>query len=511
MFPLSFVPLVGGILPFFVCPTTVASKPSSFSVSVRGNGVAFLDGPLSADNVGVFTSNNNLYSTDINLGGINLTVNLDTGSSDLVILRPGLSFAFTNTTDLQTNETFGKGEAIGNINFANLRIGDFELPQQAFFDAAQTKDLDNSGDGILGISFNAPSAVLGTLAQAVGNDIALQIGSTPLPALFSQQPDLPDSFDVALTRADELGDVSEGTFLIGEHDDNFQDVTDAPQLTSVSPDHWSVVLDSMKVNGQAFQFDPSRIQNVPSGKVAAVLDTGFSFPPLPPAAVDAIYSSISGAVFDKDQGIWIVPCNETTQLSFVFAGNEFLVHPLDLTAAAAGPFNTADPSTNVTVCINRFQYLTLDPNEFVGFDLILGDAFLRNAYISFNYGDENIPPFVQMIPTTTDFNQALQEFQTQRAATLAKLPPTADPASIANKEGQQAPANGSNGPSSPTTGSSGQPDATQTSESTTGTAQPTTTSQNANPTNTGNGAGRDTVMNVGSLSVTALLCAGILL
>lgn len=65
-----------------------------------------------------------------------------------------------------------------------------------------------------------------------------------------------------------------------------------------------------------------------------------------------------------------------------YRGTEFLVHPLDLTAAAAGPFNTADPTTNVTVCINRFQYLTLDPAEFVGFDLILGDAFLRNAYAS---------------------------------------------------------------------------------------------------------------------------------
>lgn len=171
----------------------------------------------------------------------------------------------------------------------------------------------------MGISFNAPSAVLNTLAQSVGSDTALQIGSTPMPNLFSQQPNLPDSFDVSLTRADELGDVAQGTFLIGEHDENFQNVAGAPQLTSVSGDHWSVVLDAMKVNGQAFQFNASRIQGVPAGKVAAVLDTGFSFPPLPAPAVDAIYSSIPGAVFDTDQSVWIVPCNESTQLSFVFA------------------------------------------------------------------------------------------------------------------------------------------------------------------------------------------------
>ena len=36
-----------------------------------------------------------------------------------------------------------------------------------------------------------------------------------------------------------------------------------------------------------------------------------------------------------------------------------------------------------TVCVNTYQYLTLDPNSFVGFDIILGDAFLRNVYASY--------------------------------------------------------------------------------------------------------------------------------
>ena len=35
------------------------------------------------------------------------------------------------------------------------------------------------------------------------------------------------------------------------------------------------------------------------------------------------------------------------------------------------------------VCVNTYQYLTLDPNSFVGFDIILGDAFLRNVYASY--------------------------------------------------------------------------------------------------------------------------------
>lgn len=62
-------------------------------------------------------------------------------------------------------------------------------------------------------------------------------------------------------------------------------------------------------------------------------------------------------------------------------GQEYFVHPLDLTLPVSGPI--AGPgSQNVTACINTFQYLTLDPTEFFGFDLILGDAFLRNVYAS---------------------------------------------------------------------------------------------------------------------------------
>ena len=67
----------------------------------------------------------------------------------------------------------------------------------------------------------------------------------------------------------------------------------------MSDQHWSIVMDAMKVNGQAFSFNKSRISGTPSGKIVAALDTGFSFPPLPAAAVDAIYSTIPGALFDS--------------------------------------------------------------------------------------------------------------------------------------------------------------------------------------------------------------------
>ena len=59
------------------------------------------------------------------------------------------------------------------------------------------------------------------------------------------------------------------------------------------------------------------------------------------------------------------------------------MHPLDLTWPLVFQMPTSNNKmANATVCINTYQYLTLDPNSFVGFDIILGDAFLRNVYAS---------------------------------------------------------------------------------------------------------------------------------
>ena len=56
------------------------------------------------------------------------------------------------------------------------------------------------------------------------------------------------------------------------------------------------------------------------------------------------------------------------------------LHPLDL----AIPFAITLPSgENRTVCVGAYQINSLDPNKgFSGFDMILGDGFLRSVYAS---------------------------------------------------------------------------------------------------------------------------------
>ena len=180
------------------------------------------------------------------------------------------------------------------------------------------QDFDlTSFDGIMGMAFDIGS-IYGTVQKAWGTEKADELARSPITALFAEDISLPNNFDVQLGRTSETEDVAEGTFVISSHAEGYESVASAPKLPRVAPEHWSVVIDAMSVNGQNFAFNQSRIDGVPKGSIVAALDTGFSFPPLPPAAVDAIYGSISGAIYDQYSQVWLVPCNGSTNLTFVF-------------------------------------------------------------------------------------------------------------------------------------------------------------------------------------------------
>lgn len=58
------------------------------------------------------------------------TVLLDTGSTDLWVNTKGRKLKLTNTTDVVTGIGYGSGQIEGNIDFADLKIGDFVIDSQ---------------------------------------------------------------------------------------------------------------------------------------------------------------------------------------------------------------------------------------------------------------------------------------------------------------------------------------------------------------------------------------------
>lgn len=55
---------------------------------------------------------------------------LDTGSTDLWVNTKGRKLKLTNTTDVVTGIGYGSGQIEGNIDFADLKIGDFVIDSQ---------------------------------------------------------------------------------------------------------------------------------------------------------------------------------------------------------------------------------------------------------------------------------------------------------------------------------------------------------------------------------------------
>ncbi|KAM5543337.1 hypothetical protein V8D89_003211 [Ganoderma adspersum] len=405
-------------------------------------------GNLTADNLDVDTSDNVWYAVEITLGGQNFTVQLDTGSSDLWLFAPDRPMQLTNTTDLLTSETYGKREVQGSVQFAELQIGDFVIKSQAFLQAIDKHEFDLRGyDGILGMAFDV-GPIHAKVQAEWGPEAADALALSPMTALFTQNASLPNNFDIQLSRPEtELSDTADGLFVISSHAAGFENVTGAPKLSRVAPAHWSVAMDEMLINGQSFSFNKSRVAGAPPGKIVAALDTGSLLSALPPAAVDAIYGSVPGAVYDNVTEAWLVPCDRSPNLTFVFGGQSFPIHPLDLTFPIINTLPINDQwDTDVTECINAFQYLAADPTSSDGFDIILADVFLHNAYASFDYGDwhptndtdsSDGSPFVQMT-STTDSTTMWDEFRTTRAASLARLPLPLDPASIVRYDGGSA-------------------------------------------------------------------------
>ncbi|KAL0959067.1 hypothetical protein HGRIS_014367 [Hohenbuehelia grisea] len=258
-----------------------------------------------------------IYSVGITLGGQELTVLVDTGSSDLWI--KDTSVHVIDATNVSAAISYARGEISGSVAFADLTLGGFTVLSQAFIDAEN----------------------------------------------------------------------------------------------------------GFSVNGRSFPL-ASGVPSVPTGKALVVLDTGFSLPPIPEPMVDYIYGSIPGAVklprSNSSDTLWLVPCRGTTNLTFAIGGEEVPIHPLDLTLV----LNKTLAGRNITFCTNRYR-ANSDLATTIGIDMILGDAFLRNTYVSFDYGtfdEQGIlteTPFVQILPTT-QFSEALPEFISVREKVLQSMP-----------------------------------------------------------------------------------------
>ncbi|THV05271.1 acid protease [Dendrothele bispora CBS 962.96] len=401
-------------------------EPGLRSLYRRDDSGVFGNGSLALQNFGDL-----LYSCNVTLGGKDFPVIIDTGSVDLWVLG---DVPETNNLSLPLTLPFGKGAAEGFINTVQMEFNGFTIPDQAYMNAIAVQDI--AFTGIIGLGPSSASPI-----RAMLNDSS---GDPALDRIFRQNMSTPNTLTFLLSRNATLeGPLVDQFFsqlTIGTVVPGFEAIQDSPKLPALldqfgpSTQHWTTLLDPNGIigpDGQQISTTTS-IPNPTDGtpdQLHVVLDSGFSVPQLPAYVADAIYGRIPGAEFIEDGStlhpelagfvnFWRIPCEYEVNVSFVFAGQEYPVSPLDLNA------DTQLPDINAKrICIAFFQQIAdniAGNPEFGALDMILGMGFLRNTYSLFNFGDfvdgspDNVAdPYIQLL-STVDKAKMHREFVVAR-------------------------------------------------------------------------------------------------
>lgn len=391
-------------IPFDIHVQTPANNPTThFPRQSSSNGI-----------LPVGNTQNSFYYTNIMLGGQNISVMLDTGSSDLWVTG---SIPGATDTGSSLKLSYAVGTAAGDIYTAPFEFAGQSVSDQAFLLVANVSsfstNIHSEGyDGLIGLGPNSGSSIYKKLDGNSGNN--------PINRIF-EQTSSNDYITMMLSRKGDPGSNITGQFTIGELVPGFENITSMPHLsiekvyrvTDVDQ-HWQIVTDKnngiIGPDGQPIKYS-SIAPKAPDGTIVGVLDSGFTLPQVPRTVSDAIYGRVQGAEWSVANEAWLVPCGQLINVTFNFGGVSYPIHPLDVSSSDFGvTFSNGNPA-----CLGTFQPVTSAFSLLGEYDMILGMAFLRNTYTLINYGNfitggsNSNNPYVQLLPLT-NVESAVNDF-----------------------------------------------------------------------------------------------------
>nr|ODN86690.1 hypothetical protein L203_03938 [Cryptococcus depauperatus CBS 7841] len=348
------------------------------------------------------------YKDDGGYQSMNLQVDL--GSSDMWVATKDCTtldcvaapFLYNQdhslSSDIYTNITYQSGQVNGMVYWEEIDLAGFRIGFQAFVGATQVTNENLKGGGFAGVLGLALPASSNILSEVGGTTSSNPDGATLLDNLFGAGSSAPSSrlFALSLERRQDvrtlsqlgIGEISP-IFCPSPCNPSYIPIVSQPNLGATGYLHWRIRLRSLSVttwnNEQAGT--GQKTVEVPIGGSFVFSNNG------PPLAVldsggvqilvgsrnyaDVIYGAY-GIQMSPD-GFYRMPCTKQIALTFNIDGQDFPVHPLDMTYP-----DTSDPSQ--TTCVGMIQYS--DKLGGLG-DFILGSSFLKNVYSIYQYPDTN--------------------------------------------------------------------------------------------------------------------------
>ncbi|KAI0373731.1 acid protease [Pilatotrama ljubarskyi] len=286
----------------------------------------------------------------------NFTIDFDTGSSDLWVpaascescSNHALYDPSKSSESTKHNGTFqiryGDGSSTSGIPYSDtVTVGGVVATAQRF--AAVTNEsstfTNDPSDGVFGLGFPA----LSNLNSKPFFFTAMEQGTAPEGAF-----------------AFKLDQSGSELFIGGTNKDLYKGDIEYHNLTS-SVGFWQIGGASVSVQGKqvATGFD-------------TVIDSGSTIMTAPMAAAAAFWASVDGAqVFDKDQGLWSLPCDSFPEVSFSWGGKTWTI--------SAEDFNAGMVEFGSDQCIGALAGSDLG----LGKDTwLLGDTFMKSVYSVFS-------------------------------------------------------------------------------------------------------------------------------
>ncbi|KAM5543426.1 hypothetical protein V8D89_002677 [Ganoderma adspersum] len=420
-------------LPALVYPSTLFSLNSATRGAVvsfaKSSGIRALDGNAVGGSVGLGDVNDLTYLVAVTVGNSTVSLNLDTGSSDLWAisnacqtdtckLTSAQRYAVTNsfqqsqigTVDLLFGDSTTGTHASGPISRDTVVLAGLTVPNQTFAAVNDTNNVavSNGGAGILGLGFPSQSfvgqaAVTSEFGNTAGTDnfirqfvnygpivprlILAGVLDQPLFTITLQR----DQIDISGTGKLTIGQLPEGvdnsslTWVPVRLYSTSDGGLSAPSFASgeTYPLRWEIPLDGVYLDGEKLADTTQKASGISQPSLSALIDTGNSLVRGPSDVVSSVLSKVSTVYAANSSQSPVLPCASAHRLAFQIGGKLFPVDPRD--------FITQNTVHDASTCVAGNVVSTDAPSSGALFSWSLGDPFLKSTLVAFYYGNLTHP------------------------------------------------------------------------------------------------------------------------